>query len=180
MCFNEVFSKKIVYRRLGEHLEEHLPNLESLILTGNHIEELTDIDCLANLEKLSTISLMQNPITAKQHYRLYIIFKLPQIRLLDFRKVKLKERDEARALFKSKKGKEIQKEISKRAKTFIPGANLDNVKQKNGPSEQELRKIREAIAKASSLEEVERLQMQLQAGLIPGHNDVTENGQHCK
>lgn len=123
---------------------------------------------------------MQNPITAKQHYRLYIIFKLPQIRLLDFRKVKLKEREEAKTLFKSKKGKEIQKEISKRAKTFVPGANLDNAKQKNGPSEQELRKIRDAIAKASSLEEVERLQMQLQAGLIPGHNDVSENGQNCK
>ena len=33
------------------------------------------------------------------------------------------EREEAINLFKSKKGKELQKEISK-AKTFVPGAGL--------------------------------------------------------
>lgn len=163
--------------RLGEHLDEHIPNLESLILTGNHLEELADIDCLASLEKLTTLSLMQNPITAKQHYRLYVIFKLPQLRLLDFRKIKMKEKDEAKALFKSKKGKEIQKEISKKAKTFVPGANLD---ARKGPSEEELKKIKEAIANASSLEEVERLQMQLQAGHIPGNSNENQNGQNCK
>ncbi|KAI4462096.1 u2 small nuclear ribonucleoprotein a [Holotrichia oblita] len=70
--------------RIGENLEDHIPNLETLILTGNHLEEL---------------------------------------RL----------------------------------------------------SEQEIRKIREAISKASSLEEVERLQKLLQAGHIPGQDML--NGQ---
>jgi U2 small nuclear ribonucleoprotein A' len=37
-----------------------------------------------------------------------------------------------------------------------------------GPSQEELWKIREAISKASSLEEVERLNRLLQSGQIPG------------
>ncbi|KAF5287806.1 hypothetical protein FQR65_LT12174 [Abscondita terminalis] len=152
--------------RIGQHLEEHIPNLESLVLTGNHVEELADLDPLATLEKLSSLSLLHNPVTAKPHYRLYLIYKLPQLRLLDFRKIKLKEREEAKTLFKSKKGKELQKEILKRAKTFIPGQNVNNPPKHL--SEQEIRKIREAISKANSLEEVERLQHLLQLGQIPG------------
>lgn len=35
-------------------------------------------------------SLLRNPVTNKKHYRLYVINKLPQIRVLDFQKVKLK------------------------------------------------------------------------------------------
>lgn len=161
-------------------MEEHIPNLESLILTGNQIEELGDIDPLISLKNLTILSLLHNPITAKAHYRLYIIYKFPQLRLLDFRKIKMKEREEAKLLFKSKKGKELQKEISKRAKTFVPGGNLPNIAKAKGLTEQEIKKIGEAISKASSLEEVERLQKLLQAGQIPGQEqNGTYNGK-CK
>lgn len=101
-------------------------------MTGNQLDELSDIEPLVSLEKLTSLSLMFNPITAKQHYRLYVVYKLPQLRLLDFRKIKMKEREEANTLFKSKKGKEIQKEINKRAKTFIPGANMNNIARTKG------------------------------------------------
>lgn len=33
---------------------------------------------------------MKNPVASKKHYRLYVIHKLPQLRLLDFRKVRQK------------------------------------------------------------------------------------------
>ncbi|XP_056633740.1 U2 small nuclear ribonucleoprotein A' [Diorhabda carinulata] len=155
--------------RIGEHLEEYIPNLESLILTGNQIEDLGDIDPLVTLEQLSTLSLMFNPITSKQHYRSYVIYKLPQLKLLDFRKIKLKEREEAKALFKSKKGKDIQKEIAKKAKTFVPGGSVNNVARNKGLNDEEIKMIREAINKASSLQEVERLQKILQSGQIPGN-----------
>ncbi|CAG9861972.1 unnamed protein product [Phyllotreta striolata] len=155
--------------RIGEHLEEYIPNLESLILTGNQMEELGDIEPLVTLEKLTTLSLMFNPITAKQHYRLYVIYKLPQLKLLDFRKIKLKEREEAKTLFKSKKGKELQKEIIKTAKTFVPGGNANNVAKSKGLTDEEIKQIRDAIKKAGSLAEVERLQKILQSGQIPGN-----------
>ncbi|KAI4462108.1 u2 small nuclear ribonucleoprotein a [Holotrichia oblita] len=101
--------------RIGENLEDHIPNLETLILTGNHLEELSDIDALITLERLTTLSLLHNPITAKPHYRLY-----------DYQNRKFA-------------------------------------------------KYAEAISKASSLEEVERLQKLLQAGHIPGQDML--NGQ---
>lgn len=167
----------LIFSRISENLEEYVPNIESLVFTGNQIEELGDIDPLYTLENLSTLCLLHNPITAKPHYRPYIIYKLPQLRLLDFQKIRNKEREEAKALFKSKKGKELQKEIAKRAKTFVPGGNLNNIPQTKGLSEDEMRKIREAINRASSLEEVERLQQILQSGQIPG-NDM--NGKNTE
>jgi hypothetical protein len=79
-----------VFRRISEGLESSLPNLETLVLTGNLIQELADLDPLASIKSLRTLSLLHNPVTTRQHYRLYVAFKLPQLRLLDFRKIKVK------------------------------------------------------------------------------------------
>jgi hypothetical protein len=46
-----------------------------------------------------------------------------------------------------------------------------------GPSQEELWKIREAINKASSLEEVERLNRLLQSGQIPGRGRPSSKGE---
>lgn len=35
---------------------------------------------------------MGNPVTHKQHYRAYVIHKLKSVRVLDFRRIKLKVR----------------------------------------------------------------------------------------
>ena len=74
--------------RISDDLNESIPNLSTLILTNNHIQELGDIEPLAAFKKLEVLSLLNNPLTTKKHYRLYVIHKLPDIRLLDFRKVK--------------------------------------------------------------------------------------------
>lgn len=50
--------------------------------------------------------------------------RFPKLRLLDFRKIRQKDRQEANELFKSKKGKEILKEIAKKAK--VAAANPIN------------------------------------------------------
>lgn len=161
--------------RIAEDLHENLPNLETLILTGNNIQELGDLDPLSTLPKLNTLCLLHNPVINRPHYRLYVAFKLPRVKLLDFSKIKLTERTKAAALFKSKKGKELQKEIIKKAKTFVPGAALQDLSNiSTGPSAEEIWKIKEAISKASSLEEIERLNKLLQSGQIPGREN-TEN-----
>lgn len=49
-----------------------------------------------------------------------------------------------------------------------------------GLTDQEIRKIREAISRASSLEEVERLQRLLQSGHIPGQENDAQNGKKNK
>lgn len=162
--------------RVAEHLEECLPSLESLILTNNNIQELGDLDNLTSIKTLRVLSLLRNPVTTKKHYRLYVIHKLPQVRLLDFQKVKLKQREAAAQMFKGKKGQALAREMGKRSRTFVPGAQLPEKKQTaatsnanpSGPPKPDIEAIKKAIANAKTLEEVERLNKLLQAGQIPG------------
>ncbi|XP_016307681.1 U2 small nuclear ribonucleoprotein A'-like isoform X3 [Sinocyclocheilus anshuiensis] len=152
--------------RIGENLEQSLPDLKELILTSNNIQELGDLDPLASVKSLSLLSLLRNPVTNKKHYRLYVINKIPQIRVLDFQKVKMKERQEAEKMFRGKRGAQLAKDIAKQTKTFTPGAALQI--EKTGPSAADVEAIKNAIANATSLAEVERLKGLLQAGQIPG------------
>lgn len=177
--------------RIAEHLEETLPNLESIILTNNSIQELGDVDTLSSVKSLTTISLLRNPVATKKYYRLYVIHKLPFVRLIDFQKVKLREREAAAKMFKGKKGKQFAAEIGKRTKTFVPGAPVPGATAAaaagpggekrpgppmapSGPNRQDIQAIKEAIAKATTLEEVERLNRMLQTGQIPGKEN--QNG----
>lgn len=86
------------------------------------------------------------------------------MRLLDFKKVKLKERQEATAFFKSKTGKELQREILKKARLH-QASESEPLKKKQATSA-DIQKIRDAIAKANSLQEVERLTKMLQSGSL--------------
>ncbi|XP_052458733.1 U2 small nuclear ribonucleoprotein A'-like [Carassius gibelio] len=153
--------------RIGENLEQSLPDLKELILTSNNIQELGDLDPLASVKSLSLLSLLRNPVTNKKHYRLYVINKIPQIRVLDFQKVKMKERQEADKMFKGKRGAQLAKDIAKQTKTFTPGAALQT-EIKTGPSAADVEAIKNAIVNATSLAEVERLKGLLQSGQIPG------------
>lgn len=67
---------------------EFLPKLHTLVLTNNRLVNLVEIDPLASLSKLQYLSLLDNNITKKPNYRLYVIHKLKPLRVLDFKKVK--------------------------------------------------------------------------------------------
>uniref|UniRef100_A0A8D0H098 Small nuclear ribonucleoprotein polypeptide A' n=1 Tax=Sphenodon punctatus TaxID=8508 RepID=A0A8D0H098_SPHPU len=159
--------------RIGEGLEQSLPNLTELILTNNNITEMVELDPLATIKTLTYLSILRNPVTNKKHYRLYIIHKVPQIRVLDFQKVKLKERQEAEKMFKGKRGAQLAKDIARRTKTFNPGASLPTDKKKAGPSPGDVEAIKNAIANATTLAEIERLKGLLQSGQIPGRDRKT-------
>ncbi len=99
-----------------------MPSLENLILTNNNIEELSEIDQLSTIATLRVLSLLRNPIATLKHYRLYTIYRIPSLRILDFKKIKQKERDEAQKLYKGKKLK-----TSDKPRTFVPGDQLDKL-----------------------------------------------------
>lgn len=86
--------------------------------------------------------------------------------MLDFKKIKQKERLEAAAFFKSKKGKEMQKDIQKKARVSLANSNDISSKPKVQANTADIQKIRDAIDKATSLQEVERLTKMLQSGQI--------------
>lgn len=66
-----------------------------------------------------------------------IIIRFPKLRLLDFRKIRQKDRQAAVELFKSKKGKEILKEIAKKAKAAA--ANPATVDSNNSKGKRQYR-----------------------------------------
>lgn len=110
------------------------PYLENLILTNNKvsflltiikISNITEIDNIATCKSIVRFSLIDNLVSKvrflfkfkMKYYRLYVIFKLPGVRVLDFQKVKLKERIAAKELFTSEKGIKIIESMS--SKKFL-------------------------------------------------------------
>jgi len=143
-----------------------IPNLETLILTGNRVEHLADIDPLLEFKKLQTLSLLKNPVTKVKHYRLYVIFKLPSVKVLDFQKVKAKERTEAAKLFDNETGAQLVSSISQ--VKIIPA-----VVAVPAHTEEEKQKLQEMITKADTNEEIQRIERALRAGKIPKNIERT-------
>ncbi|XP_042499832.1 U2 small nuclear ribonucleoprotein A' [Macadamia integrifolia] len=169
--------------RINPNIGEYLPKLHSLVLTNNRLVNLVEIDPLASLPKLQFLSLLDNNITKKPNYRLYVIHKLKLLRLLDFKKVKYKERIEAESLFASKEAEEEAKKES--VKTFIPGEvlNVPELPKEEAPPKvvaptpEQIIAIKAAIVNSQTLEEVARLEKALKAGQLPAdlkiQDDVT-------
>jgi len=78
-----------------------LPNLTVLALAANNLSELADLDPLARFTRLTHLSLLDNPVTRKENYRYWVIWRCPSVRFLDYRKVKDVEREAAGRLFGS-------------------------------------------------------------------------------
>ncbi|KAK8965054.1 U2 small nuclear ribonucleoprotein A' [Platanthera guangdongensis] len=164
--------------RINPEIGEFLPKLHTLILTNNRLVNVVEIDPLASLPKLQTLSLLDNNITKKPNYRLYVIFKLKKLRLLDFRKVKKKERIEAEALFASKEAEEEVKKIP--AKAFTPRevsdaahvSNESQVPKLVAPTPEQIIAIKAAIVNSQTLEEVARLEEAFRSGQIPAELQI--------
>lgn len=150
--------------KIAEDLDTNVPNLQHIALSNNEITQLGDLNPLAKLKSLTSISLIQNPVHALPHYRLYLIHLCPSLRLLDFQKIKDEERKNAKKMFEGKAGKKLKGEIVK--VSSAPGA-AQVVKPKApaaGPTPAEVARIKAAIQQASSLQEVQALEQQLKAG----------------
>ncbi|KAF5796588.1 putative leucine-rich repeat domain superfamily [Helianthus annuus] len=173
--------------RINPNIGEFLPKLHSLVLTNNRLVNLVEIDPLASLPKLQYLSLLDNNITKKPNYRLYVIHKLKALRVLDFKKVKQKERIEAAKLFASKEAEEEAKKES--VKTFVPGeVPTEEPKEEEpskpvGPTPEQIIAIKAAIVNSQTLEEVARLEKALKSGQVPDDlkigNTNTKNNQNA-
>ncbi|KAJ1966584.1 U2 snRNP complex subunit [Dispira parvispora] len=116
-------------------LARSLPNLETLVLTGNAVDKLSALEPLRELNRLEYLSLLDNPVTKNQHYRLWVIWRFPLVRVLDFQRVKLKERQQASKLFSTPTGEltSLAKSILEEdSKTFEPGEALAQKYTKSG------------------------------------------------
>ena len=75
------------------------PFLTNLVLTNNKISDFKQIDNIASCKSLEKLYLVDNIITKLKNYRLYVIYKIPTLRILDFQRVTKKEREEAAKKF---------------------------------------------------------------------------------
>lgn len=167
--------------RVSPQLGDHLPKLQALILTNNKVAHLYEIDHIASLKKLDTLSLMENPVVLQANYRAYVIHKIPHLKTLDFMKISKKERDDAKALFASPAGKIFLSNIQQERAIYIssleqkraaaPGqqgssSNSSTNKAVLSLTEDQRRQVKEAIEKASTKEEIDLIEYQLKVRLI--------------
>jgi len=161
-------------------LGEQVVNLETLMLTNNRIANLSELNSLAGCRKLTMISLLGNPVIFRQHYRLYLIHTLPQLKSIDFRKITAAERRDSKALFVSEAGASMLQDVeSERRKAPKPeealngDVNKESDAQGDGPvdmdtfTEEQKATIQEMIANASTPEEIDRIEKMLVAGRLP-------------
>lgn len=166
--------------RISAGLEESIPNVQWLVLTSNKLSHLVDLSPLGSLSKLQYLTLLDNPVTKKPNYRLYVVSRCPQLKVLDFRKIKQKEREAAKQLF-GERGEHV---AEGKAATFEPDEELAQAEAKavpapapepvvrKGPTPEQVTAIKAAIANASTLEEVQRLEAALRGGHMPSQIQV--------
>ena len=150
--------------RIGT-IGEQLPHLTSLIATNNKISHFSELKNLASFcsKTMQYLSFMDNPIAAKQHYRAYLIFSFPFLKLLDFTKITVKERQASMALFSSETGKKLLAAIES------DSSAAGSESKQSIFTEGQRRQLKEAIEKATSKEEIDLIEKQIKVA-IEGHS----------
>lgn len=156
---------------ISSQLATTLPNLRTLILTSNAIAELTDIIYLSGLKKLTFLSLMDNPVSRKEHYRLWTIWQCPRLRVLDFSKVRKSEHEAANMLFgvsMSEPTALAASILGTKSHTFDINEPMDEDKRNSVKlTDDERKRIQDAIRNTISISQVAKLEAMLNEGWIP-------------
>ncbi|KAK4617713.1 U2 small nuclear ribonucleoprotein [Fulvia fulva] len=158
---------------ISENMSKSVPNLHTLVLTENHINELADLDSLQGFTKLTYLSLKENPVAEKENYRYWVLWRCPSVRFLDFQKVKDAERKRAAELFGTKDAPTelAQQIIATRSKgsSFggAPTANGNGSSKKMKITDEEKKRFQILVKKAKTLAEVQRLEKALNEGRLP-------------
>ncbi|TRM66026.1 leucine-rich repeat-domain-containing protein [Schizophyllum amplum] len=141
------------------------PNLTTLVLTNNAIQNLGDLEPLAQCTKLVFLSLMGNPVADKKHYREWLIWRNKNLRVLDYQRVRDKEREAAKKLFLTPQGTptSLAESLQASASNFKAGRLM---------SKEEQERVKKAIAQAKSVEEIRRLERSLREGYLPEMESV--------
>ncbi|CZR63336.1 related to U2 snRNP protein A` [Phialocephala subalpina] len=156
-------------------LANSIPNLTTLVLTANNFAELADLDVLGSFPILTHLVLIENPVTRKENYRYWVLWRCPTVRFLDYRKVKDVEREKATELFgtAAEPSALASKVMGVKSKTFdIPTANGTSAASSSKNyrvklTDKERKKVEELIRNAKSLQDIIRLEKELNEGRVP-------------
>jgi len=161
---------------ISKEIGDQLPKLSTLVLTNNNLRELGDIDALTTCPRLEYLSLQGNPLTHLPKYRQYVIYKLKTVRVLDYKRIRLADREAAKKLFKGEAGQRLKRELVKRSQKAAENGEEEAMEQAKKRPTEEKKKIRELISGAKSLADVERVQQILQSGGGGGNTETNGGG----
>ncbi|KAI1734030.1 L domain-like protein [Xylaria scruposa] len=159
-------------------LAQSIPNLTNLQLESNSLSELADLDPLGSFPRLTHLVLRDNPVTKKDNYRYWVLWRCPSVRFLDYVKVKDAERKHAKELFGTAESPTdlATKIMNVKSKTFDTSASLDSAGGATGLSmrmsrikltDKEKKRLQDMIKRATSLDEITRLESMLREGRLP-------------
>ncbi|KAF4828650.1 U2 small nuclear ribonucleoprotein A' [Colletotrichum tropicale] len=154
-------------------LPNAIPNLQQLVLAANNLAELADLDTLAGFKRLTHLVLADNPVTKRENYRYWVVWRCPTVRFLDYGKVKEAEREKARELFGTAEEPSAlaSKIMGIKSKTLevsaANGAAAPSKLSRIKLTDKEKERLKEMIKKADSLQEIIRLEKMLTEGTIP-------------
>lgn len=102
-------------RSIHRGLVDSLPNLEILILTGNLISSVEELNVteLARFKKLYILSYLDNPVASDVTVRSLLIHQIPTLRFINFARVTLAERQAAIATHGPSPASETKRKKSK-------------------------------------------------------------------
>ncbi|KIM48335.1 hypothetical protein M413DRAFT_440058 [Hebeloma cylindrosporum] len=160
-----------------------VPNLRTLVLTNNNISELGDLEPLKELKHLQYLTLLGNPVTEKKWYREWLAWRVPGLRVIDFQRIRDKERAHAKSIFVTAEG--LPTALADTISTTVSANTTKTVLTIDEPkaaptggkagrlmSKEDQAKVRAAIGKATSIEEVRRLERSLREGYVPELDSV--------
>ncbi|KAI0702428.1 L domain-like protein [Cytidiella melzeri] len=167
---------------ISASLHLSVPNLATLILTNNNIAELGDLEPLKDVKGLKYLSLLGNPVREKKWYREWLAHRILSLRVLDFQRIRDKERQAGKSLFltadnlPTQLATTLSTTVSTHSKTSVttdePKAVVTPGKAGRLMSKEDAQRVKDAIAKATSVEEIRRLERSLKEGFMPGMDSV--------
>ncbi|KAH7238756.1 leucine-rich repeat-domain-containing protein [Fusarium tricinctum] len=162
-------------------LAKAIPNLTNLVLSSNNLAELADLDALGSFPRLTHLVLSDNPVSKKENYRYWVLWKCPSVRFLDFVKVKESEREKARELFGTEEeptplASKIQGLKTTTFNASADGSDAPSKLSRIKLTDVEKKRLQERIKKATSLQEIIALEKELNEGRLPSgiHGDAME------
>ncbi|KAF9817502.1 hypothetical protein IEO21_03353 [Rhodonia placenta] len=166
---------------ISPSLHLSVPNLTTLVLTNNNVTELGDLEPLKDLRNLTYLSLLGNPVREKKWYREWLAWRIPKLRVLDFQRIRDKERQSAKTLFLTADNLPTQLATTLSTTVSVHSTKAPVATDEPKPaaakagrlmSKEEAEKVKEAIARATSIDEIRRLERSLREGFLPDMQTV--------
>lgn len=121
--------------------------------------------------KLETLILLGNPITEMENYRYFIIWLIPSLKVLDFKKVKQAERKTSEDMFGTNRDEfnSLAQQMFKNENTEIKLDGKSDRQVKNfvkKMTDEERQQLLKKLETATSIEEIERIENDLKEGAV--------------